>query len=98
MPKATIIFPNTAGATSIFKLQNGEAIKLFMIDAKVPLYNMFVGGEKFFANAEQVTKVVTEREANLDSAFVRPNWKWVFDGGFDKSIDGRGAVGWCLAE
>lgn len=98
MPKTPINFPNSIGATSFHELENGQIIKLFMVDSKIPLYNMFVGKEIFFADAQQVAMVIDEREENPDSDFVRTTWKWVFDGGFDKSIDGRGAKGWCLSK
>lgn len=98
MPKAPIKFPNSVGATSLYQLENGQTIKLYMIDAKVPLYNMFVGKVAFFASAEQVAKVIDRLEANPKTPFEKPSWKWLFDGGFDKSMDGRGAKGWVLAD
>jgi len=96
MPKLVLNFPRAVGATTLYAIPGGPPAKLFMLDAKMPLYTMFVGNLKFFANCDQVNAVIDELESAPEAAFEMPKWKWEFDGGFDKSIDGRGAKGWQL--
>lgn len=98
MPKLALNFPRTVGSTTVYPVQNSQPVKLFMVDASIPLYTMFVGTTKFFANAQQAETVIDQLESEPGAPFVMPAWKWEFDGGFDKSIDGRGAKGWQLRD
>lgn len=98
MPSLDLNFPISVGATTLYALPGRQPVKFFMIDAKIPLYTMFVGDKKFFANAEQAAMVIDQLERASDAPFELPSWKWEFDGGFDKSIDGRGAKGWQLVD
>ncbi|MCY0386566.1 hypothetical protein OVY01_04800 [Robbsia sp. Bb-Pol-6] len=94
----TIALPRTIGSTTLVKLDAGKDLHIFLIDADLPLFNVRFGQLKFFANADQLRQQVTAyREAGTGEMPV-PTWKWQFDSGFEKSIDGKADKGWRLLD
>jgi len=88
--------PYGIGSSAVWQLNAGRKLTLFVADPSMPLYNLVIGDIRFFANAEQVMAFVERLEAAPDERPSRPTWTWVFESGFEKSVDGSPNKGWRL--
>ncbi|SAK88914.1 hypothetical protein AWB80_06207 [Caballeronia pedi] len=91
-------FPSGLGATTAWQLNCGRKLTLFVVDQSVPLYNVILGNLRFFANADQVTAFVQRLEAVPEETPAQPTWQWIFESGFEQSVDGARNKRWCLYE
>ncbi|MGI4860141.1 MAG: hypothetical protein ACRYHA_25085 [Janthinobacterium lividum] len=98
MQESSIVFPRTIGSTTSFKLDEERVLHIFLVDANLPLFNVRLGQQKFFANADQLQQQVAAYRTAGNGEFPAPNWKWEFDSGLEKSIDGKADAGWRLLE
>ncbi|WP_250511594.1 hypothetical protein, partial [Caballeronia sp. GACF4] len=67
-----------------------------VVDQAVPLYNVVVNELRFFATTEQITEFVAQFELSPEALLMQPSWKWVFDSGFEHSLDGALEKRWRL--
>jgi hypothetical protein len=89
-------WPVGLGASSVWRLSDGRQLTLFVVDQTLPLYNVIIGSLRFFANAEQVTTFVEQLSVAPGDHPRQPSWKWVFESGFEQSVDGSRNKRWCL--
>lgn len=97
MQESSIVFPRTVGATTSFKLDEERVLQIFLVDATLPLFNVRFGQLKFFANTDQLQQQVAAYRTAGNGEFPPPTWKWEFDSGLEKSIDGKANAGWRLS-
>lgn len=71
---------------------------IFLVDDAVPLFNVTFGQLRFFANADQVRQQIDEYRKAGNGVMPAPTWKWRFESGFEKSIDGKANKGWRLQD
>lgn len=98
MPSNNLIFPQFAGATTFYELSPGRVVRIFLVDAATPLFNVILDGAKFFANREQVIEQIEACERSGGHTLFAPSGQWIFDSGFEHSIDGHGRKGWVWRE
>ncbi|MGI4857089.1 MAG: hypothetical protein ACRYHA_09300 [Janthinobacterium lividum] len=94
----TIAFPRSIGSSTLVRLDEGKDLHIFLIDTDVPLFNVKFGQLKFFANTDQLHQQIAAYRAAGTGEMPAPTWKWQFDSGFEKSIDGKADSGWRLLE
>ncbi|WP_244851638.1 hypothetical protein [Caballeronia sp. SL2Y3] len=97
-PNASRRFPYSIGTSAVWRIDATRKLTLFLVDASMPLYNVVIGDVRFFANAEQALAFAEQLEAAPDERPSRPAWTWVFESGFEKSIDGSPNKKWRLQE
>jgi hypothetical protein len=90
--------PVGMGASAVWQLSGARKLTLFVVDPAVPLYNVVIGSLRFFANTNQLMAFVEQLEAAPDERPVQPSWQWVFESGFEQSVDGARHKRWCLHE
>jgi hypothetical protein len=91
-------FPSGLGATAAWRLSDGRKLTLFVVDQSIPLYNVVIGKLRFFADSGQVSAYVAHLDATPAEDPTMPQWKWVFESGFDQSVDGSRNKRWCLTD
>ncbi|VXB12133.1 conserved hypothetical protein [Burkholderia sp. 8Y] len=96
--KAQRRFPYGIGSSAVWQLDAARKLTLFVVDASMPLYNVVIGELRFFATTDQVMAYVERLEAAPDEPARRPTWTWVFETGFEKSVDGSPNKRWRLQE
>ncbi|WP_250470214.1 MULTISPECIES: hypothetical protein [unclassified Caballeronia] len=89
-------FPTGLGASAVWQVGDARKLTLFVVDQSIPLYNVVIGSLRFFANADQIIEFVDWLDAAPQEPPSHPTWKWVFESGFDQSIDGSRSKGWRL--
>lgn len=98
MQEPSIVFPRSVGAATVFKLDEKKDLHIFLVDPTLPLFNVRCGDLKFFANGEQIRRQVSAYQEAGTGVMPAPTWKWQFDSGLEKSIDGKADSGWRLLE
>ncbi len=96
MQETSIAFPRSVGATTVVTLDGDKTMQIFLVDDAVPLFNVTFGQLRFFANADQVRQQIDEYRKAGNGEMPAPTWKWRFESGFEKSIDGKANKGWRL--
>ena len=90
-----IRFPGSLGSSTIYTVAPGVAVRIFMVDPSLPLYNVVYGSLKFFADRDQAQQQI-EALVRDGAQMPTPNWTWKLDDGFDKSVDGHAKKGWTV--
>jgi len=96
MSSSEISFPRSVGASTVYEVAQGRLIKIFMLDASVPLFNVIFDGVKFLANREQVIEQIEACQCSGTLVMPPPTWEWKLNTGFEKSVDGHSSKGWVL--
>ncbi|WP_118184575.1 hypothetical protein [Paraburkholderia phosphatilytica] len=88
-------FPASLGSSTIHTVAPQVAVRIFLVDESVPLYNVVYGPLKFFADRAQAERQI--EALSLDGAKMpAPDWTWKLDAGFDRSVDGHSKKGWTV--
>jgi len=96
MSSSEISFPRSVGASTAYQVAPGRFIKIFMLDASVPLFNVIFDGVKFLANQEQTVEQIEACQRSATLTMPPPSWEWKLNTGFEKSVDGHQSKGWVL--
>jgi hypothetical protein len=96
-PKARQL-PVGLGASAVWQLSDARKLTLFVIDPAVPLYNVVIVSLRFFADANQLAAFVERLDAAPAERPLPPTWQWIFESGFEQSLDGARNKRWCLHE
>jgi len=96
MPKSKVSFPTSVVATTVYEIATGRQVKIFMLDASVPLFNILFGNIKFLATKEQTLQQIEACKQSEALEMPAPAWEWKLDAGFEKSVDGHSKKGWVM--
>jgi len=71
---------------------------LFVVDQSIPLYNVVIGKLRFSADSGQFSAYVAHLDATPGEDHHPQQWPWVFESGFDESVDGSLNKRWCSTD